>query len=675
MNNHKEGTVYTPEHIAKYISKTTLEMFLLKKIKRKFSIEISNLNDIFIKKYEYRNKEEIFKYFLEVLNSLTVLDPAVGIGHFIIASLKVLEGYYYNLRDLGIITWSNYNIRERIILNNLFGVDVDIKAINTTRKKLLSTLTEISAPKEKRRISENIDSHFKVGNTVVGFLKKSEIARLINMDLNSYFYTELKSIFKTHKDLKKKELTEKEMKSMVNDLYPFHWFHEFPEIMEMGGFDVIIENPPYISNKQLSPLEKAIFQNKYKTPKGLMNIFGIFIERSIELCHTSSVISIIVHKNIIRSNNYDLLRKYLLENTTIDEIVDIGAGVFQSITAETVIIILTKKVPLEDHRIKVKTKFSNLNNPLNFEFFLKEINQKTYLAQQNYNFNLELQYEELEVINYIRETKDCDLFDHFEAKTCIATGNDEKFLADYKIDNSYKKTLRGKNIGRYYIEFDGLYVFYNAKMLHRARDESIFQKPEKLIMQTISSNLTVAYDKNNYYPLSTCIAIIPQNKQSNSISIKFLLLVLNSRLMNFYYDFVFNLGAHLTTEISVNNINQLPLKTLQNYELFNTIADILNRMNESESSRYKNQENIEFLYDLTDCLLSEIVFINRFQLDGLNIKLRHQVAKYLMNRKFESFKEIQECVKSIQDDENIIIQIKIIKSHNWIKIIENYLVK
>ena len=194
----------------------------------------------------------------------------------------------------------------------------------------------VSDAKEERLLP-NIDFNYKVGNAIIGYIKQSEITNPFYSDLNTCFYDEIKSLFQTNKDLRKLKLTEKEKKAMVFNLKPFHWFHEFPEIMEKGGFDIILANPPYISNKQLIPLEKAIYQSKYETPKGLMNTFGIFIERSIQLCHSSSIISYIVHKNIIRSNNYDILRKHLLLNTTIEEILDVGAGAFQSVTAETVI--------------------------------------------------------------------------------------------------------------------------------------------------------------------------------------------------------------------------------------------------------------------------------------------------------------------------------------------------
>ncbi|NVM38535.1 MAG: hypothetical protein HWN81_23295, partial [Candidatus Lokiarchaeota archaeon] len=366
---------------------------------------------------------------------------------------------------------------------------------------------------------------------------------------------------------------------------------------------------------------------------------------------------------------------HLLEHTTIEEIIDVGGGAFQSVTAETVIIVLATKIPPEDHKILIKTNLYNQNNYTPKDVLLKQISQKTYLEQENYNFNLELQYEELEIINYMKKIKDCDLIKYFEAKTCIATGDDEKFLADHKVDKSYKKALRGKNIGRFYIDFDGLHVFYDVKALHRARDETIFQKPEKLIMQTISSNLTVAYDNNNYYPLSTCIVIVPKDKVNTSLSIKYLLLLMNSKLLNFYYDFVFNLGAHLTTEISVNNINRLPLKIRENYGFFNVLAISINQMNENKTLREDNKDYIEFFENLIDILIFEIFFSDKFQSDGLNTDLLAQISQYIVNRKLNSIKQIQECIKNMQDDEDIRSETRYIKNHPWVKIIEDYFKK
>ncbi|NVM38589.1 MAG: N-6 DNA methylase, partial [Candidatus Lokiarchaeota archaeon] len=368
MNIQKEGIVYTPENITNFISKTTIEKFLLEKLNDKFSTKINSYNKLFEKYIQKdingqvlidisitKSDKEKFEYIFKVLKSLTVLDPAAGSGHFVVAALKIIEEYYFKLRNLGIHNWSSYKIREYIISNSLFGVDIENEAIEITKQRLILALSDLIENKNDLKAFPNIGSNYKVGNAIIGFIRQSEILNPYNADLNDCFYEEIKSVFLTHKDLKKIESTEKEKKGILINLKPFHWFHEFPDIIEKGGFDIIIENPPYISNKQLSPLEKAIYQNRYETPKGLLNTFGIFIERSIELCHSSSILSFIVHKNIIRSNNYNLLRKHLLEHTTIEEIIDVGGGAFQSVTAETVIIVLATKIPPEDHKILIKT--------------------------------------------------------------------------------------------------------------------------------------------------------------------------------------------------------------------------------------------------------------------------------------------------------------------------------
>ncbi len=761
ISKQKKGTVYTPEEITMYIAKNTIERFLLDKINKQFSIELSDL-DKFFERYLKSDDtgddireitiieidREIFNYLFKILKSLTVLDPAVGSGHFLIDALKFIEKYYFNLKELSLIDWTNYKIREYIITNNLFGIDLEVGAIEITKLRLFLALAELFKNINDVKPLPNIEFNYRVGNSIIGFAINSEITSkfFVSLDtidtlnkskvflnnkypelakeldtllsqtdinpfdmfrfrnnlitvyksehdtsvqldirnliyeitapfykeLNDRFYAEIMNVFRTHKDLKKNRLTEKEKKAKLFDLKPFHWIIDFSEIIGQGGFDIIIENPPYISNKRLTPLEKAIFQKRFKTPKGLMNTFVIFIERSIKLCHQSSRISYIIHKNIIRSNNYVLIRKFLLEKTIIEEIIDIGAGAFQFVTAETVIILITVNTPPKDHKISIKTNFYNQKYFTPKDVLIKHISQNTYLEQDNYNFNLELKYEELEIINYIKEVKDCELIKYFEAKTCIATGDDEKFLTDHKVNSLYKKTLRGKNIRRFYIDFDSLYVQYNPEALHRARDETIFQKPEKLIMQTISSNLTVAYDNENYYPLSTCIAIIPKDNVDNEISIKYLLLLLNSRLMNFYYDFIFNLGAHLTTEISVNNINQLPIKLLSEYEILISLSDFMLQMNKNETLREKNENLILYLDDLINFLIYEIIFFDKFQIDGLTTDLSNKISQEISKIKRDSIEEIRECINNIKNNDEIAIIIQAIKQHPWIKIIDDY---
>ena len=106
MNKQKEGTVYTPEKITNYISKATIEKYLLEKINNKFKTNIQSSNKLFEKYIQKENnvqvfidffipkrEKEQFEYSFKVLKDLTVLDPAVGSGHFLIAVLKIIEQY------------------------------------------------------------------------------------------------------------------------------------------------------------------------------------------------------------------------------------------------------------------------------------------------------------------------------------------------------------------------------------------------------------------------------------------------------------------------------------------------------------------------------------------------------------------------------------------------------
>ena len=107
MNLQKEGKVYTPDKITIYIAKTTIDRFLIEKINNKFSTNLLNLDTLY-GRYIHKDKEgqisvdlsitehdlEQFKFLFKVLQFLTVLDPAVGSGQFLIAAFNILEKHF-----------------------------------------------------------------------------------------------------------------------------------------------------------------------------------------------------------------------------------------------------------------------------------------------------------------------------------------------------------------------------------------------------------------------------------------------------------------------------------------------------------------------------------------------------------------------------------------------------
>ncbi len=217
------GVVYTPEEITKFLCIYTIFPYILDKINNHFSTE-----------YEFRSNEEIEGLFLkmssselfyasELVKNIKILDPAVGIGYFLQESVRVLERLYKIFVSTKTIRCDITTIREWIITNNLYGVDISYEAVKECKKNLMSLIKKNNDHSIK--YPKDIFNHIKTGNTLIGRISDSDPL------FTEYLY---------------------------GNLTPFHWDQKFPSIIEEGGFDIILGNPPW---NILKPQEKEFFSN------------------------------------------------------------------------------------------------------------------------------------------------------------------------------------------------------------------------------------------------------------------------------------------------------------------------------------------------------------------------------------------------------------------------------
>lgn len=92
----------------------------------------------------------------------------------------------------------------------------------------------------------------------------------------------------------------------------FHWFLEFPEIMQRGGFDCILGNPPYLGGQALSGTYGSDFCCYLRTafaPAGLSDLIVFFIRRAFALLRSRGFLSFIATNSIkdgdVRSDGLD----------------------------------------------------------------------------------------------------------------------------------------------------------------------------------------------------------------------------------------------------------------------------------------------------------------------------------------------------------------------------------
>ncbi len=350
--------------------------------------------------------------------------------------------------------------------------------------------------------------------------------------------------------------------------------------------------------------------NQYLKVKqsGKVNLYAIFLIKAIKLLRNRGIFGFIIPNNILRTTTYDIIRKFILDNCKILKIVDLGADVFEGVTAATIILILEK----EDSKIKRdKNKvviYSGIN--LNDK---KEVEQKEFLENTSYTFNITLGKEDRKIFDKIE--KGSILLGN-ESKYIIEgiVGNRKKDVVDSPINDKCRKFLVGKDIGRYKIDYKGKYIIYDKNRLNRARPEEVFTS-KKIIIQRISGGnrpLACVLDTQKYYTFASTNLILL--KDDSNFELEYITGLLNSKLINYYYVNKFTNKSTLTVNISRTYLEQIPIKLIQESEqqsIINLVDKMLSlnkRLNEIGDKKTDERARIEEEIKNTDTEIDELVY-------------------------------------------------------------------
>ena len=213
---------------------------------------------------------------IEDLQKIKVLDPACGSGSFLIKALDVIFQKY---REFGNLSDEEI-IKTQILMQNIYGVDLDPQAVEIARLNLL--INSLSEKMQLPSLSKNI----KNGNSLISGTDE---------DLKKYFGPNFR------------------------DKKPFNWQDEFPEVFKQGGFDAVIGNPPYIDSEEMTRSGLADVRDYctdyYGSGKGNWDIFCVFIEKGLNLLRVGGLLSFIVPNKLISANYARHIREIISQNT------------------------------------------------------------------------------------------------------------------------------------------------------------------------------------------------------------------------------------------------------------------------------------------------------------------------------------------------------------------------
>lgn len=526
------GVYYTPEYIVDYIVENTVG----EKIKGKTPKEIANIK---------------------------IVDPACGSGSFLIGAYKYLLNYhreYYSKQgkkkflgskedaiteDGELALW----VKKQILINNIFGVDIDSNAVEVTKLSLLLKCMENETPASimnnqslfNERALPSLDENIKCGNSLIGndFYSGGDS---LNIDIETQY-----------------------------KINCFDWEREFSSIFKSGGFDIVIGNPPYVFVKYVEWAEdiKNYFTDNYNisnknnkskaNQSGKINLYTLFIFKCNQILKENGYFSFIVPNGLLRTTTYDMARKFILDNYHIDFIADLKDGVFKGVTAPTIIFRFSKSKSNNEDTLIIDANYSA-------DGFIDKnkshyINQSIFLQNTSYAFSIFLNSKETLLFEKMNKNK--YILGDITSEIIAGIVCDTKLILNEMQNHKLcKKLLKGKNIKKYKIEFDNNYLIFDRKKLHRGRPDEVWNSDRKIITQRISGGLhpiVAALDTENYYSFASTNLIIIKDEFKDIYSYELICALLNSKLINFYYVKNFTNASTLTVNISKTFLEKIPL--------------------------------------------------------------------------------------------------------------------
>jgi hypothetical protein len=337
----------------------------------------------------------------------------------------------------------------------------------------------------------------------------------------------------------------------------FDWHKAFPQVFAAGGFDAVIGNPPYIQLSMADYFDESVndyFINSYSSSMGRLNTFGFFIEKALKkLVTKGGVLSFIVPNTLLTQEYYKSLRAKILQYKILN-ITTYQFPVFKDAVVETIVFVIQNLSP-EKHEVEIidydNQKMIGQSHKLGQDVF-QLTHDKAFLVYVD---------SELVALKQILDNSGLTLGTIVNINQAIALKFDRsKSLFNEKRSENYKPVLDGRNIKRYQITWDHQYLAYDLKNIHSCKRTDIFEASEKIFFRRVGDSLIAAYDDKQFYALNTLVVITLQSKIN--CSLKYLLGLIDSKLLNFYYFKYLKSTKKIFSEIQARQLAQLPIRII-----------------------------------------------------------------------------------------------------------------
>ncbi|MBQ6773239.1 MAG: Eco57I restriction-modification methylase domain-containing protein [Synergistaceae bacterium] len=594
----KIGAFYTPREIVHYMCRECLIDYLTSRTK----IDSQEIRK-FITFGDILARDEIDSNILErlgeidsLLANIKVVDPAAGSGAFLLGMLNEIT----HSREIISLFMNNnnrdsYSLKRDTIRDSIFACDIEPAAVDIAKLRLWLSLVidnSDSTPRPLPNLDCNIICADSLLESFMGIKLTSETRNqgLIfgdNQDDRDMMneLTRLQNELYDESDIHKKEslrtriqeiydaiitrqihlIQNTETQNIIDsynmvkneDSKPFLlWQMTFPRVFrDNNGFDIVIGNPPYINVEKISD-RKTIYET-FKTCVMRTDLYIAFIEKGCSLLANEGILSFIIPYSYTNQNYAQLSREMLINDYSIDEIVDTSNYfVFKRAVVKNIILRVSKSHNQGSTRIRTAETREDFEAGNFHEFTVNQEEFKQFNASR-------FRVNDFRNAITLKGKIDSESVKFGEICLCsygarLNSKHDKSRTKKYYIHSKYEEGLKpfieGKNIQRYHHEQSG-WLKYSPDEHYNSMFPELFENEKIIFIRVVSERLRSSHDDKGLYNSHTvinCVRIDKLQKVSHPTAkkiyklcknfdfisqydMKFLLAILNSKLISWYF--------------------------------------------------------------------------------------------------------------------------------------------
>ena len=518
------GVYYTPAYIVEYIVRNTVGKLCEGKTPRQMA-------------------------------KLRILDPACGSGSFLIGAYThlldchrdwyVKDGPDKHKKEIFQGAGGQWNLttqeKKRILLNNIYGVDIDNQAVEVTKLSLLLKVLEGANQQTlasqlrmwRDRALPDLGSNIKCGNSLIG---------------PDYYEGQQTTMFDDEE---------------VQRVNAFDWNAEFPEIMKVGGFDAVVGNPPY--GYMIPTEQQQYFTSHYKHQDYQRDLYLLFLERYEYFLRHNGLLGVIVSNTWLQSVTLRKIRKLLATHYRWLQMLHLPENVFRAIVDTHVLIF--RRTDLK----ATEAGFLTVDIRRGNEILLWHTLPWQGIPLTGDPINVVAPAEAQQVFRKIQSNavpllQICDVFNGIKPfeKGKGTPPQTEKVMKEQpyvregpRLGTRWSPLLRGSLIQRYENLWNKDYWVKYGPWLAAPRDPLLFEAPIKIMVRQTGDSIIATLVEKGFIARNNLHILLPRDSDHN---LCYVLGIMNSRLIGFAYTLMNPEKGEALAEVKKDHVEHLPIR-------------------------------------------------------------------------------------------------------------------